>query len=289
MSWVRVSKKEPCPICAKADWCMVSDEADAALCMRVQSEKPFTMASGETAYIHNLTEKPTKWIPVARKKEPPKPVVDFDAIMQEGFRHTSEAVFRLFCASLGLPEEAVTTGSGVGCVWLPQYRAWGFPMRDGNYKAIGIRLRNDKGEKWAVTGSKNGIFYSLGDLQRTIVICEGPTDTAAAIACGFFAIGRPSCSAGVNEVVDFINRNRREVSRAIIIPDNDEPGLNGAEKLQAVLPVKSCIATIPCKDMREFYKMGGGSVLMESIVADKVWTIPVAGRTSPSPCHRVHA
>jgi hypothetical protein len=38
MNWVRVSKKNPCSVCQKPDWCCIGDRY--INCMRVQSDKP---------------------------------------------------------------------------------------------------------------------------------------------------------------------------------------------------------------------------------------------------------
>ena len=188
MSWIRVTKKEPCPICAKDNWCMVSDEGDSAMCMRVQSSKPLTLKSGELSYIHKIGDKVDKRF-LPKKKEDPKPTINAKKLMEEAAKRTIEADIAELSKLLG-----VTDGSlgAIGVAWFSFYQAWGFQMKDGYGNKVGIRLRNDKGEKWAVKGSKQGLFYSDEKPPNQIVVCEGPTDTAAAISCGFFAVGRPS-------------------------------------------------------------------------------------------------
>lgn len=252
---------------------MVSEDGSAFMCMRVESSKPFEMKSGETAFIHVVksSEPRPRFIP--KKREPPKTQLNFQLMLHYCVGRASSPPVKMLADKLGIPEDTLRLGEGVGCVWMPQHKAWGFPMMDGNYKVIGIRLRDNEGRKWAVTGSSNGIFYSMRDPQETMVVCEGPTDTAAALACGFFAVGRPSCSAGVNEMLQFIANNKM-VRRVIIVSDNDEAGLKGAKSLEQKLPVPSCTVTLPCKDMRDFYKAGGDRELLESIVHGRVWTIP---------------
>src|SRR6185295_4140079 len=95
-----------------------------------------------------------------------------------------------FAATLGVKSEAL---EALGCAWAEPYRAWAFPMRNGDRNVIGIRLRNDAGHKWAVKGSKQGLFSPSYPASQTGFICEGPTDTAAALSIGLWAIGRPSC------------------------------------------------------------------------------------------------
>jgi 5S rRNA maturation endonuclease (ribonuclease M5) len=271
---MRVSKQQPCPVCHKDNWCLIGDDGLDALCMRVQSDRPLEMKSGEAGYIHRLGGERKVFRPIARKVEPPKPTVDFSSAMLLAISKTPKARLAEFSESLGLPPEVLEYGTGVGCAWLSEHSAWGFPMLDGNYKTIGVRLRNSRGEKWAIKGSKSGIFYSMRDVQQTLYVCEGPTDTAAALACGMFAVGRPSCSAGAGEIADFINRNRA-IRRVIIISDNDSAGLRGAKSLAEKLPLKSCTVTLPFKDMREFYRIGGTSAFIDDLVKDMVWTNPL--------------
>jgi hypothetical protein len=57
-------------------------------------------------------------------------------------------------------------------------------MNDGKRSVIGIRLRNDLGRKWAVTGSRQGLFLPGPHPGQTVLIVEGPTDAAAAVDLG---------------------------------------------------------------------------------------------------------
>ena len=36
----KVSRSEPCPVCGKPDWCVVSNDGGTAICMRVESDRP---------------------------------------------------------------------------------------------------------------------------------------------------------------------------------------------------------------------------------------------------------
>ena len=46
----RVSKRYPCPVCGKPDYCVVSRDGKYALCQRVPSDRP----SGKAGYYHKL-------------------------------------------------------------------------------------------------------------------------------------------------------------------------------------------------------------------------------------------
>lgn len=252
---------------------MVADDGASALCMRAVSNLPYTMKSGETAYIHHLLAAPK---PVNRTfVNRPKPTVAIDAtkLYHEAVSKTKAEDVKWLAHELGVSVDSVATGTGVGAAWFQAYGAWGFPMRDGNYQTIGVRLRDDHGRKWAITGSKSGIFYPLVQTPKLAVICEGPTDTAAAISCGLFAIGRPSCSAGGDQIWDFIYHTK-SIHDIVIIADNDEPGLRGAAALQEQVECPSCVITLPCKDMREFYKQGGNEATILSLVKNTKWVRP---------------
>lgn len=270
MSWIRVSKQEPCLVCNHTDWCLNGDDGESAMCMRTPSEQPYTMTSGDVAYIHKFNKRP-EWRPPVHKPKPVKKYINAAAMFKYAEERTRWQEVERLAAELGVSFESLNQ---LGCAWFDDYNAWGFPMRDGYYSVIGIRLRCQKtGRKWAVEGSKSGIFYPNSIPQLRAYILEGPTDTAAAISCGLFAIGRPSCSSGVHEILQFI-RTVRTIREVVIISDNDKPGLDGARSLQQKLKVRSCILTLPCKDMREFYKLDGDAELIDTLIHNTVWLNP---------------
>src|SRR5262245_21246221 len=51
MEWPRVTRRNPCPICGKPDWCEFAPEGRRVLCMRVESRWP-TKNGG---WMHNLS------------------------------------------------------------------------------------------------------------------------------------------------------------------------------------------------------------------------------------------
>jgi len=73
-----------------------------------------------------------------------------------------------------------------------------------------------------------------------------------------------------NFILQYISRQK--IERLVIVTDNDEPGLRGAEKLQGMLPILSCIWVPPTKDIREFVNLGGRYNTMQAILKDLVWT-----------------
>jgi hypothetical protein len=47
--WVRVSPKEPCPICGKGDWCGLTQDRTTACCMRTESDRATKSGDAEAA------------------------------------------------------------------------------------------------------------------------------------------------------------------------------------------------------------------------------------------------
>jgi hypothetical protein len=172
---------------------------------------------------------------------------------------------------LGVSSEALRAiGAFVYWVDSDEYRTvWGFPMFDGAENFAGIRLRSDDGEKWALKGSRQGIFIPDVELQGEVLVVEGPTDAAAAASLGFYAIGRPSCTGGIREIKEFCQR--RGIKRLTVLADNDGPGISGARAFcgQMGLPVR--LVVTPAKDSREWVRNGATRQAVEACLAAANW------------------
>jgi len=232
--------------------------------MRVQSDKQ-TQNGG---WLH-VTNEPVPFIP--QRPAIPETSMDARGVWQRWFDRTEDSRRRGLAESLGVDADCL---KAIGCAWSPN-NAFAFPMRDAGGNVIGIRLRNEQGEKWAVKGSKSGLFipseYSCF-ADGNLYLVEGPTDLAAAMTIGLRGIGRPACLGQENLILAYLRRN--QIERLVIVTDNDEPGLRGAEKLQAMLSILSCIWVPPAKDMREFVNYGGTYTTVQSCLKDMTWTKP---------------
>ena len=260
VEWRRVTKANPCQVCGRPSWCTVSEIGWG--CMRVSSDKP--MRNG--GWLHSLGGRSIKLPP----REPPKPKINCTEIMRELWRSTTDMQRARLAETLGVSVVAIRC---VGACWYQEYHAWAFPMVNANRSIVGIRLRNDAGRKWAVTGSSQGIFFPTGTIpQATAYVTEGPTDLAAALTLGLFAIGRPSCSGAVADTVTAIKRSG--CTRAVLLADNDGPGTAGARMLAKQLDIPSCITVLPTKDVRAFLNEGGTASLLESLTNSLVWIQP---------------
>lgn len=264
MSWKRVSKQNPCPICEKPDFCSVAEDGSVACCMRIQSDWECKGNSG--GWIHklnpDLVQRVRNVFRRTPKKKPLPPKYWHDLVMESaetaGLRPRAEVLG----LQLGLSH---TSLKRLMVGWLPQYSAWTFPMWDGRGKMIGMRLRSLNGQKWCVPGSFNGIFHPIcvaSNADSLLMICEGPTDCAALLDLGFDAIGRPNALGGVNYLTEFVRAGRRKV---VIVADNDaghSVGVEGAVKLAKVLkPLTTSVTVLATpggyKDIRDWYQGGG--------------------------------
>lgn len=268
MSWIRVNRNNPCPICGRPDGCSVSDDGAVAMCSREPSEKligePF--AGG---YIHVLNPDLVQRIKNVFKRQPkkkPLPPKYWDAYHKSCRTDLTKAILSVYVELLGLN---ITTLECMLVAYDKKYNAQVVPMWDGVGRMIGMRLRDGK-DKWSIKGSMSGIFWPINVPKQSdepLMICEGWTDTATAIELGFEAIGRPSCSGGVEYIKSFLKSSRRKV---IIMADNDLPkkrtdgslwwpGIEGAIRLaDAISSITASVKVVqpPVKDLREWYHQG---------------------------------
>ena len=265
--WQRVSRRRVCPICERPDWCLYAgpdDAPTAVLCARTESAK----RCGDAGWLHVLRDDGPAWPPWRRTITKAVKMMA-DAQPNGSDRLAAEAAAAVawcddhagslerFAANLGLLTESLRRLS-VGR--LPRRQAWAFPMRSADGNVIGIRLRLSSGRKLSVKGGREGLFLPEG-LQSggRLLVCEGPTDTAALLDLGFSAVGRPSCSGGVKHLVELTRRLRPvEIT---IVADGDAPGQRGADtlanKMVAYAPAVR-IVTPPAgvKDAREWKRNG---------------------------------
>lgn len=266
--WIRVKPHRPCPICGKPDWCEYT--ADGLIyCMRVPSNRP--VRNGGWLHRRRPGFRP---IPPPRKSSNSNsnggPEIDWDKLHSECLAGTDPRGVRGLAQELGVDDASLEV---LGAAWAGEHHAWAFPMRDAANRMIGMRLRNSNGRKWAVRGSGQGLFIpQVPAADSALWLCEGPTDTAAALSLGLYAVGRPSCSACVGMTLALVQR--RHFSRVVIVADSDGPGLAGADKLAESLTVPYIVWIPPAKDLREFVRGGGDYDVIQSALKDLQWSRP---------------
>jgi hypothetical protein len=260
MTYTRATKAFPCAVCKHPDWCTYAVERQMWCCMRVESSRP----AKNGGFWHGLSEKPT-FIP---RPAPAEPEIDASALMAEFRSNTTPVMLSRLATSLGVSTDSLTA---TGCAWAAPHRAWAFPMVNGQGKPVGIRLRAEDGRKWSVRGGRGGLFVPRGG-ARTAYVVEGATDLAAAITLGLWGIGRPSCRGSVAHLQ--VTINRLYIQRAILISDNDRPGIEGAKALASELQIPVASMLLPAKDLRQFIGYGGSRCLLDSLERQLVWRNP---------------
>jgi hypothetical protein len=177
----------------------------------------------------------------------------------------------------------------------PRGPAWIFPMRDGTGTIIGLCARGRDGAKWTLTGGSLGLFIpeGLDHLPDPVLVPEGASDTCAALAAGWAAVGRPSSNLN-EEKMEYI-ATLLKGRRAVLIGENDRkpdgkwPGRDGAIKTADYLAsswkreVPWRLPPSPHKDLRAW--MAATHQRGESRVADRVLGLAADRRSESSPTH----
>jgi putative DNA primase/helicase len=214
---------------------------------------------------------------------------EFDSFRPDDWTDCIEALCKVFAAQLGVCV-AVLERLDIGHSKI--HRAWCFPMKKTDGEIIGWRLRRYDGKKLSVCGGKEGLFIPSGlDVAgKVLLVCEGPTDTAAMLDMGFHAVGRPSCTGGVKLMVELIAKQRP--AAVVIAADADAPGQQGAAKLATALAdafpdlsVKIITPPPGVKDARDWKRSGATAADMQAAIdAAPPWAPPAkAAEWGPTP------
>jgi len=166
--------------------------------------------------------------------------------------------------SQNYPGDFVYKGSGDAYIigWDSFDACYTYPMWDAAQEVVGIHTRDLDGTKRSIEGSRLGLFLPvfITDVNETIIICEGLSDTLVAYHCtGLNSIGLPSATFGHTIVRDFL-KNTHFKGNIIIVCDSDEAGFDSAHKLVNILDKKYPITVVlptPYEDLRCFYEHCG--------------------------------
>ena len=230
-NWSRVRRSHPCPICERPDWCLITGDGSAAICQRVESNKP--VGTKGAGWLHKLSDEPLSYGPASQPKlERVKPQRDWAALAARYQVAMTQGGYKYLSVQLGVSIESLHRlqvgwhGSGLCSTW---------PMRDATGVVVGIRTRSEDAKKSVSGTDGNGLFFDADSLSSNyLLICEGPTDTAALFDCGFNScVGRPSCRGGTEYIIKIIKRLQPKA--VLLIPDNDQAGLSGFGELAAAI------------------------------------------------------
>lgn len=262
-TFCRATKSRPCPVCGRADWCLVAreDQPSSAVCQRVESPCRWQ----DAGWFHRLRHDSTIRARAVRVITAAAPSADFAALASDYERAMTSTQLSRLANQLEVRKESLRR---LRAGW--SGRAWSFPMSDAAGSARGIRLRYPDGTKLSAKGGREGLFIpSRLAKDGTLLIAEGPTDTAALLDLGFDAVGRPNCSGGMRLTVDLVRAWRPE--SIVIAADPDEPGRRGASRLALALTVhcrdvRTIVPPDGLKDMREWARAGASQSDVQTLI-----------------------
>jgi hypothetical protein len=210
--WRQASKREPCPICEKPDWCSltgVEGAIEVVVCMRVESDKQCKNGG----WLHRLRESTGQYSP-----PPAKPKTIYD---------TANAAVSSLEVNRG-KRSALWTYHDIDDDPVGVIVRWDRP--DG--KDILPVSRNGMG--WVIGGmTEPRPLYCLPDLAGAdrVFICEGEKAVDAARSIGLTATTSPHGSMSAAKA-DWTPLAGKE---CVILPDKDEPGYKYADDVAAIL------------------------------------------------------
>lgn len=273
-----VTRRRPCVICGKPDWCLYDPIRNLTICPRTPGGRQI----GDAGYLHGdsgVMVPATTWVPKPQPKREPIDFGPYAAWCVENVEDWGEKL----AAELGVSVNALSQFA-VG--WDRHNNYWTFPMLNEIHAVIGIRIRLANGGKMARTGSMNGLFIPMEmsrEQEYPLFIEEGPTSAAALLNLGLDAIGRPSCSGCVDMTVDYVLAHHRHRD-VVIVGNYDEakqrpnghvfyPGQEGAAHLADALS-QACVATkviFPTcgKDSRDWLRAGATRDAVMAVVETK--------------------
>ena len=222
--YVRVDANNRCPICGHDTWCLIARNGRSVICPRTKSERQYKKAG----YFHPLA---AGTIPPVPKAEPPLRLSPKNVRRHfDRLGIVDPRPFAQHAATLKLPVEALEY---FGTRYDGASAALAFPMYSNINQMVGVRFRRQDGKKWSLKGGSNGLFLGPHhDSRIPIIVTEGPTDGAAAVASGFRrVIGRPFCYGGQEELIRYVTATNSPNTPVIILSDPNEVGIEGSRKL----------------------------------------------------------
>ncbi len=271
--WRRVSRSSPCPICGKPNWCLVSTDEAVAICPRISEAAVKDL--GEAGWLHRLKDLP--WQPdrprrsVIRITPPYSSKRDLTRLVNNFRDAVDPDSLKCLADELSL---SVTSLFRLAVGWSHEVGAWIFPVSDEGGRIVGCNRRYRDGSKRMLHGHHVGLYLPTDlpeDLDgQTLLICEGATDTAAALDLGYQAVGRFSCKHGASSLTELV-RSRRP-GLVVICADAKPQEREGAETLASVLlpyvlGLKVIVPPPPHQDLRAWKKDGAVYQTVRQIIS----------------------
>lgn len=244
--WQRTTRSNPCPICGAKKWCSVGQRV--VHCMHTESDRP---ASNGDGWLHPRQDLPpgsgtSSSPPPWRKENSEAPSLKWAIESRKYAEQITESQVQQLATQLGVePSSLRDLGIGFGKVHAGKgprgdfyVENYTFPMFDKRGRVCGLRRRDPTtGRKFAVTDSRIGVLRRLRPVDGLLLICEGESDTAAALSYGFDAIGRP----GATTCIDVAAVYARDLD-VVVVADNDDP--TDPKKKTAIAGVARLVAKL---------------------------------------------
>lgn len=229
LTFVRVSKDEPCEVCGKPDWCGRSLDRGLCVCMRTSDGALRQAANG--GFVHVLRE------PVDRRAPRPPRQVTLGPAPRDLADKVLRRVEVAWRDASGLDRHARALGvkrnSLESLLAFTDGDLLQVPMFDGGRRVLGVRVRHIDGSKWSWPGGREGVFLPIPPCAAgPILLPEGPTSSAALLDLGFAVVGRPCAKPGALAMASLRTILR---GRDVVLvgendrkPDGRHPGAEGA-------------------------------------------------------------
>lgn len=234
-----VSRSNPCPVCQKDHKCSVGD-GGLILCGRCDHDVD--------GFVHLGAAKDPTWHLYRRADatgSPPHAATERRSVRRisqsapdwarrhEEYRTAFPGMRDELEESLRVPGWAL---DAVGYGWSENDRNYTAAERDGSGRVVGIHRRLTDGRKLFEAGGNRGLIIPDGfpGTGGTILSVEGASGTAACVAAGIMAVGRPSNTGGVDQLAVLLKTLPAD-RQLVIVGDNDQkedgcwPGKEGAE------------------------------------------------------------
>lgn len=221
-TWRRVTTRNRCPVCGKADYCMVAEDGSVANCMRVEGPRLGKNKLG--GWLHRLAD-PMPLPPIRKQKTTDKPKLDWTLLARTMFEAPTAGEERNYLAkTLGLKESALVelhVGRGWDEYRHKPYSSW--PERDASGKVVGIVRRYRDGAKKTMQHSSHGLYIGPLYMPGPVLLPEGGSDSAALVGLGLNVIGRPSNTGGVDELVKLLKKDKKPV---VVLGERDKKSID---------------------------------------------------------------
>jgi len=185
--WNRVSRRSPCPVCSKIDWCSVSTDGAVACCMRVESGR----ALRNGGWLHRLIDEPSYPFPSIHHVNVPARLAPLDR---------RDLVYRALVAELGLHarhKDHLLHSRGLPTVALDGFAST--PPRDlGRRRWIAGRIMGRLGNAEALRGvpgfyvDQGGQWVCRATAPGILVPVPDPAGNIQAFQVRFDRPGRPA-------------------------------------------------------------------------------------------------